>query len=190
MRLIFIGPPGAGKGTQSQRLIRHLGIPHLSTGEMLRAACRNKTPEGLAADEFMQTGRLVPDPIILQLVGRRLDEPDCQKGCLLDGFPRTLVQAKALDEFLEQRGTPLDAALELQVDEEVLVQRLAGRNRVDDSPEIIRLRLGDFFKETSPLCNYYRRRGLLFSIDGEGTQDEVFRRIVEVLSRLKRRPAT
>ena len=188
MRLIFIGPPGAGKGTQSQRLIRHLGIPHLSTGEMLRNACRQKTAEGLIADEYMQSGRLVPDPVILRLVARRLEEPDCQPGCLLDGFPRTLGQAKALDEFLEQRGTPLDAALELKVDEEELVRRLADRARVDDSPEIIRLRLNDFFTETAPLCNYYRRRGLLFSIDGLGTQDEVFRRIVEVLSRLKRRP--
>ena len=186
MRLIFIGPPGAGKGTQSQRLIRHLGIPHISTGEMLRQACRDKTLLGLAADEYMNSGRLVPDPLILQLIEQRLDQPDCKSGGLFDGFPRTLVQAKALDELLAQRGTPLDAALELKVDEEELVQRLAGRGRNDDSPEIIRLRLGDFIRETSPLCNYYRRRGLLFSIDGIGSQDEVFQRLVEVISRLKR----
>jgi adenylate kinase len=188
MRLVFIGPPGAGKGTQSQRLIRHLTIPHLSTGEMLRQACRDQTPLGLAADEYMNSGRLVPDELILQLVGERLDQPDCQVGCLFDGFPRTLVQAKALDEILGLRGTPLDAALELKVDKEELVQRLAGRGREDDSPEIIRRRLEGFIQETAPLCNYYRRRGLLFSIDGLGRPDEVFQRIVEVIGRLKPHP--
>jgi len=188
MRLTFIGPPGAGKGTQSQRLIRHFNIPHLSTGDMLRDAVRRKTPAGVAASEYMGSGHLVPDSIILDLVEARLADPDCREGYLLDGFPRTLVQAQALDELLAAKDTPLHAAIELQVDGEELVRRLSQRGRADDTTEIIRLRLAEFWKETAPLCNYYRRRGLLFSIDGEGREDEVFLRITEVLSRLRMSP--
>lgn len=185
MRLTFIGPPGAGKGTQSQRLIRHLNIPHLSTGDMLRDAVRCKTPAGVAASEYMGSGRLVPDRVILDMVAARLAGPDCQSGYLLDGFPRTLGQAQAFDDMLAGQGTPLQAALELQVDEDELVRRLSSRGRADDTAEIIRLRLANFWKETAPLCNYYRRRGLLFSIDGEGREDEVFLRIIDVVSRLQ-----
>src|SRR5437588_8429339 len=140
MRLIFIGPPGAGKGTQSQRLIDTLQVPHLSTGDMLRDAVQNQTPEGRRAIEYMDRGKLVPDEIILAMVGRRIAEADCARGYLLDGFPRTLAQAETLDSLLTRENIPLDAVLELRVDEESLIRRLAGRGRADDRPEVIRER--------------------------------------------------
>lgn len=177
MRLVFIGPPGAGKGTQSQRLIEHFGIPHLSTGDMLRAAVRVGAPIGKLAQEYMDQGQLVPDPVIVEIVGKRLDQPDCENGCLFDGFPRTLGQARSLADFLDSRGTPLDAVLELCVDEDELVGRLAGRGRDDDRPQVIRQRLEAYHKQTKPLVAYYQEQGLWRPIDGVGAPDEVFRRI-------------
>jgi adenylate kinase len=184
MRLVFIGPPGVGKGTQSARLVQHLAIPHLSTGDMLRRAYREKLPVGLEAERYIAAGKLVPDPLILDLIGHRLDNSDCQGGYLLDGFPRTLGQARALDEFLRQRGTPLTAVLELQVDPEELIKRLALRGREDDKPEVVRERLEQYARQTAPLSDYYRQRGLLHAVVGSGTPEEVFRRVQDVLEQI------
>jgi adenylate kinase len=187
MRIVFIGPPGVGKGTQSLRLVEFLNIPHLSTGDMLRQALQEKSDLGLLSQQYMAQGKLVPDPIILQLVGRRLDQDDCQDGCLLDGFPRTLGQAQAFDEFLQRRGTPLTAALELKADPEELVKRLVGRGRDDDRPAIIRERLDQYARQTAPLSDYYARQRRLFEIDGSGTPEEVFGRIKAVIDQIKKK---
>lgn len=190
MRVVFIGPPGAGKGTQSARLVKHLGITHLSTGDMLRQAQRDNTELGHLAGEYMAAGQLVPDPIILRMIGERLSKPDCWRGCLLDGFPRTLGQAKAFDEYLREQGTPLDVALELKVTEEELLRRLAGRGRSDDSPEVIIQRLKTYEEATRPLINYYSQQGILETIDAIGTTDEVFQRIVEAVDRHRHHSST
>jgi adenylate kinase len=187
MRIIFIGPPGSGKGTQSQRLLQYLGVPHLSTGEMLREAVGRDTPEGRLAREYLSQGSLVPDPIVLEMVGRRLSQPEYRVGCLLDGFPRTLGQAQALDEFLAEQGTPLDGVVELRVDEDELVRRLSSRGRTDDAPDVIRQRLRTYHQQTEPLLHYYQQRGLLEVVDGIGSPDEVFQRITEALERLRQR---
>jgi adenylate kinase len=187
MRIVFIGPPGVGKGTQASRLIKFLNIPHLSTGDMLRQACQEKSDLGLLSQEYMLQGKLVPDPIILQLVGKRLDQDDCQNGCLFDGFPRTLGQAQAFDEFLQRRGMPLTAALELKADPEELVKRLAGRGRDDDRPEIVRERLKQYARQTAPLSDYYAQQGRLFEIDGSGTPDEVFGRVKAVINEIEKK---
>ncbi|HEV3416937.1 MAG TPA: adenylate kinase [Pirellulales bacterium] len=181
MRIIFIGPPGAGKGTQSERLVEKLSIAHLSTGDMLRDAVQRRTPEGLQAAVYMDRGSLVPDEIILAMVARRLNQPDCAPGCLLDGFPRSLAQAEALDALLARENLPLDAVLELKVDDQSLVWRLAGRGRADDRPEVIRERLETYRRQTEPLIDYYGRKGLLRSVDGEGTPEDVFQRILAAL---------
>ena len=187
MRLVFIGPPGAGKGTQSERLIEYLNIPHLSTGDMLRDAVKRQTPVGQLAEKYMSSGQLVPDPIIVKVVGERLSQADCEKGCLFDGFPRTIGQARALDDFLEQLGTPLDAVLELQVPDDLLFARLAGRGRADDRPEVIRQRLQSYYQQTQPLLDYYEKRGILRPIDGTGTPEEVFERIKQVIDEIRAR---
>ncbi len=181
MRMVFIGPPGAGKGTQAQRLVETFGMAHLSTGDMLRAARDAKTEVGLKAEQFMSQGALVPDDIIVAIIADRLRQPDCRKGYLLDGFPRTIAQAEALDKMLSGQGTPLDVVLELQVPEEELFRRLAGRGRADDSPEVIRQRLVAYRKQTEPLLDYYGQRRLLKSIDGLGTVEEIFDRARTVL---------
>jgi len=181
MRIVFIGPPGAGKGTQAERMIAKYHLAHLSTGDMLRAARDAKTEVGLKADKYMSTGQLVPDDVIVSIIGERLQAPDCKGGYLLDGFPRTIAQAEALDGMLGQKGTPLDVVLELRVPEEELYRRLAGRGRADDKPEVIRERLVAYRKQTEPLLEYYSRQGLLKVIDGMGTIDDVFQRIEEVL---------
>jgi adenylate kinase len=181
MRIVFIGPPGAGKGTQAERLVAKYELAHLSTGDMLRAARDAQTEVGRKADEYMSRGELVPDEIILQIIAERLAEPDCRTGYLLDGFPRTIAQAEALDRMLAERNTPLDVVLELQVPEEELFRRLAGRGRADDKPEVIRQRLVAYRQQTEPLLDYYGRAGLLKSTDGLGSVDEIFHRIKAVL---------
>ena len=181
MRIVFIGPPGAGKGTQAQRLVATYQMAHLSTGDMLRAARDAKTDVGAKAEQYMSAGQLVPDDLIIDIIRERLEAADCRGGYLLDGFPRTIAQAEALDTMLAMRKTPLDVVLELQAPEEELFQRLAGRGRADDKPEVIRQRLVAYRKQTEPLLAYYAAKGLLKSIDGLGAIDEVFARARAVL---------
>jgi len=181
MRIVFIGPPGAGKGTQAERMIEKYSLAHLSTGDMLRAARDAQTAVGKKADEYMSSGQLVPDEIIVEIIKERLAEPDCQGGYLLDGFPRTIGQAEALDKMLAEKGTPLDVVLELQVPEDELFQRLAGRGRADDKPEAIKQRLVGYRDQTMPLLDYYGKADLVKSIDGLGTIEEIFDRVQAVL---------
>ena len=181
MRLVLLGPPGAGKGTQAGHLSQRFGVPHISTGDMLRAEVKGNTGLGRQAKQFMERGELVPDSLILEMMRQRLSRPDAAGGYLLDGFPRTIAQAEALDRMLAEKKTPLGAVLELQVSEEELFRRLAGRGRADDTPEVIRQRLVAYRKQTEPLLEYYSRRGSLKSIDGLGTVDEIFERAKAVL---------
>ena len=185
MRLVFIGPPGAGKGTQAERLIATYRLAHLSTGDMLRAARDAQSDVGREADKYMSAGQLVPDDVILRIIDHRLRQPDCQAGFLLDGFPRTLVQAGALDRVLAEQDTPLEVVLELRVPEEELFRGLAGRGRADDKPEVIRQRLVAYRQQTEPLLAYYGEAGLLRSVDGLGTVEEIFQRTRAILDPLR-----
>jgi len=187
MRIILIGPPGAGKGTQCQRLASLLGVPHLSTGEMLRAAVQSRAPEGLQAAGYMQNGQLVPDAIIVGMVSNRLQAPDCRNGCLLDGFPRTLPQAATLDELLERRAMSVDGVIELAVPRDELVRRMQARRRADDDPAIFTRRIVSFEEQTAPLLDYYGRQGKLASIDGLGTAEEIFERVKAAVDRFATR---
>lgn len=181
MFLVFIGPPGAGKGTQSKRLLEYLRIPHFSTGEMLRAAKHQDSDLGRLAAQYMDGGSLVPDDVVMGMVLERLQEPDYAGGCLFDGFPRTLQQARALDAALKARGTPLDAVIELKGDEKELISRMHKRavaeQRVDDNPAVIAQRMGVYIRQTSPLLGYYEKQGLLHSVDAMGSPDDVFSQI-------------
>lgn len=186
MRIILIGPPGAGKGTQCQRLLEHLRVPHLSTGEMLRAAIKADTPEGKQAREYMDRGQLVPDQLVLGMVTRRLEAPDCRAGCLLDGFPRTLAQAEMLDDLLERRAMTVDGVIELAVPRDELIRRMLARKRADDDPEIFSRRIASFETQTAPLLDYYGRQGKLASIDGLGSADQIFGRVKMAVDRFAR----
>ncbi len=187
MFLVFIGPPGAGKGTQAQRLINHLQIPHLSTGDMLRQAVRQGTELGRKAGPIMAASQLVSDDLMIGIVRERLAQPDCCRGCLLDGFPRTIVQAAALDLLFGESRHTLRAALELHVPDAELIQRLNGRYlaldnpRADDRPEAVPARLETYRKETQPVLDFYRSSGRLVSIDGVGGTEEVFQRILRAI---------
>jgi adenylate kinase len=187
MRLVFLGPPGSGKGTQSKRLLAYLGIPHVSTGEMLRESKLRGESEGHLAEQYMREGRLVPDPIVMKIVGHQLEQPECAKGCLFDGFPRTLNQASALDQCLEEAKTPLDLVIELQADEGELMRRMLYRatqeKRSDDTPETINARLDVYKRQTAPLIQYYRNKGLLVSIDSMRAPDDVFADIKNAVDR-------
>ena len=181
MRLVFIGPPGAGKGTQAERIIKQYTLAHLSTGDMLRAARDAKTSIGLEADKYMSTGQLVPDEVVIGVIADRLNQADCEAGHLLDGFPRTIAQAEALDKMLADKKTPLDVVIELRVPDEELFKRLAGRGRADDTEDAIKQRLVGYANQTKPLLDYYDKQGLLKTIDGLGTIDEIFERVTAIL---------
>jgi adenylate kinase len=176
MRIVLLGPPGAGKGTQAARLAQRLGIPQLSTGEMLRAAAAAGTETGKKAEAIMQRGDLVPDELMVATVVERISQPDAANGFILDGFPRTIAQAVALDDVLSTRTQSIDCALELKVDEDVLVDRILNRAkeaeanghavRGDDNHEALKVRLNLYRRQTQPLADYYRARRILKSVDG------------------------
>jgi adenylate kinase len=182
MRIVFIGPPGAGKGTQAHRMEAHLGIIHLSTGDMLRDALEAKSALGQQASKYIHTGKLVPDEVVIGIVGERLGQPDCAKGCLFDGFPRTVPQAIALDKILAARGHSIDLVLELKVDRENLIERLLARGRNDDQMETIGERFREHDRLTEPLLDYYRKRGILRQIDGDAPPEKVFQQILATIS--------
>ncbi len=185
MRIVLLGPPGAGKGTQAARLAEHFGCANIATGDIFRANVAEGTPLGRAAQEYLDAGDLVPDDIVIAMVMDRLSGPDCADGFLLDGFPRTVAQAEALDRRLAELGTPLDAALNFEITEEELFRRLAGRSRQlrrsDDTEATIRHRLEVFAIKTRPLIDYYKHRGLLIAVDAIGPIEEITRRILYAL---------
>lgn len=207
MRLIFVGPPGAGKGTQATWLVQRYGITHISTGDMFRAAVKNGTPLGVEADRYMKSGQLVPDHVTIGMLLERVAEPDCAKGFLLDGFPRTLAQAEALDAALAGAGLALDAVLVLEVPDDLIVRRIVGRrtdpetgaiyhlefspppaeiagrlqHRKDDTEDAVRTRLGAFHAQTAPVIPFYAAKGLVKTVDGVGEPAEVTARIAAAL---------
>jgi adenylate kinase len=192
MRLILLGPPGSGKGTQAQRLVQRYGIAQLSTGEMLRAAVAAGTPVGLKAKDIMASGGLVPDEIVIGIISDRLDQPDAAKGFILDGFPRTVPQAEALDELLKKKHMKLDAVIELRVNESALLQRVENRVaemrsrgeevRIDDTQEVLTKRLASYRHLTEPLIHYYSERRKLLTVDGMMTIEHVTREINRILA--------
>lgn len=207
MNLIFLGPPGAGKGTQSEAIVREFGIPQVSTGDIIRAAIRSGTPLGREFQSYADKGLLVPDDLVNRMVEERLHEPDCAPGFLLDGFPRTVAQAEALDAMLRRMKRSLDHVLLLEVDDEIILDRITGRRtdpgtgrvyhvkydpppadlegrlvqRPDDTAEVLGKRLQEYHDKTAPLIPYYERAGVLERIDGDGPMSEIERRIFSVL---------
>lgn len=195
MILILLGPPGAGKGTQSQLISERLGLPQLSTGDMLRAAVKAGTPVGLKAKKIMDAGSLVSDEVVIGIIADRISEPDCAKGFILDGFPRTLAQADALDELLKSKGRHLDVVVELKVDDTKLIERIecraretlaaGGTVRADDNAEALKTRLIAYYRETAPLLGYYYAHRLLKTVDGMMPIPEVSRQIGELLDQFQ-----
>jgi adenylate kinase len=195
MRLILLGPPGAGKGTQAQRLVTKYGIVQLSTGDMLRAAVAAGTPVGMRAKEIMARGDLVPDDVVVAIIADRIGQPDARRGFVLDGFPRTVPQAEALDQLLTERGMELDAVIELKVNESILLRRIENRVaemtargekvRADDNPEALKKRLEAYRIQTEPLSAYYAKTGQLRTVDGMAAIDEVTAQIDRVLGASK-----
>lgn len=207
MRMILVGPPGAGKGTQAAQLLERLTIPHISTGDMLRAAVKAETALGKEADEYMKRGDLVPDRVVIGMVLERIQEPDAKKGFMLDGFPRTKPQAEALDEALKEANVELDAVVLIEVPDELIVDRITGRRmdpetgdiyhiefspapaeiqdrliqRKDDTEEAVKARLQKYHDETQPIVPFYEAQNILKRVDGVGTPDEVTVRMMETL---------
>jgi adenylate kinase len=181
VRIVLLGPPGAGKGTQAVKLAEKLGIPQISTGDLFRHNINSGTPLGLQAKEYLDAGDLVPASLTNALVDDRLDESDVAEGFILDGFPRTVEQAEALHDMLERRNLKLDAVLEFRVPEEELVARLAGRGRADDTEDVIRNRFRVYRDETAPLLDYYTHE--LATVEAVGSLDEVFNRALQSLGR-------
>ena len=192
MNVLVLGPQGAGKGTQAKRIAAEYGIPHVATGDILREAMANETPLGLEVKPVYDSGGLVPDETMVELIRERLGEPDAADGFVLDGFPRTVNQAEALERMFGETGTAFDVVFELQVDDDVAVQRLIGRareeGRTDDTPEAIAKRLGLYHRETEPLVEYYRTRGAnVVGIHGERSPDAVFAEVQEALEQVASR---
>lgn len=215
MNIALFGPPGAGKGTQAKELSKHYAIPHISTGDILRANVRDGTELGMKAKEYMDKGELVPDEVLIGLIKNRLNESDCESGYLLDGYPRTIPQADALKLILEEIGKPMDAVLNIEVSDDELVTRLGGRRtcscgesyhvkfkppekdgvcdacgaeiyqRDDDMEDVIRQRLATYNEKTKPLINYYKDQEILVNIDGTNAVDAVFADILEVMDQFK-----
>jgi adenylate kinase len=208
MRMILIGPPGAGKGTQAQRLVERFRIPHISSGEMLRAAVAEGTALGRAADGYMKTGQLVPDGVVIGMVIERIGKPDCSSGFMLDGFPRTRPQAEALDRAMSEAGVALDRVLLIELADDLIVERITGRRsdpetgaiyhlvfnppppeaagrlvqRKDDTEEACRARLDKYHSETAPIIPYYEARGILRRVNGDAPPDQVTERILAALA--------
>ncbi len=200
MRLILLGPPGAGKGTQAERLVAKHGIVQLSTGDMLRAAVKAETPVGLKVKDIMDRGELCPDDVVVAIIADRIDQPDARNGFILDGFPRTVAQAEALERMLREKGLELDGVVELKVDEDALVRRIESRIkqtlergeplRKDDDPEVLKTRLDAYRRQTAPLIDYYRDKGLLRAVDGMAPIDEVTAAINWIFSKPSAKPAS
>jgi len=181
VRVVLLGPPGAGKGTQAQKLSEKLGIPQISTGELFRKNIENGTKLGLEAKRYLDAGDLVPSELTNQLVDDRISDPDAANGFILDGFPRSLQQAKALHDMLGRRGTDIDAVLEFRVSQDELLQRLKARGRADDTDDVILNRMKVYRDETAPLLDYYSHE--LKTVDAIGTLDEVFARALQALGK-------
>ena len=184
MNLVLFGPPGAGKGTQAKVITEQRGLPQLSTGDMLRAAIAAGTELGKASKAIMDRGDLVSDDIVVGIIGERYDQPDCAKGAVFDGFPRTIPQAEALDAMLAKRGRKIDLVIELKVDDKILIDRVeqrikesGGTTRSDDTPETLKARLAVYYKNTAPLLEYYKRQGKVVTVDGMKPIVEVTRQI-------------
>ena len=198
MRLILLGPPGAGKGTQAQRLVAKHGIVQLSTGDMLRAAVKAGTPVGLMVKDIMDRGDLCPDDIVVAIIADRIVQPDAKNGFILDGFPRTVRQAEALERMLHEKGLDLDGVVELKVDEGALIRRIESRIketlergealRKDDDPEVLKTRLDAYRRQTAPLIDHYREKGLLRAVDGMRPIDEVTAAINWIFSKPSTKP--
>ena len=185
MNILLLGPQGSGKGTQAKRIASDFGLAHIATGDMLRGAIAAGTPLGLEVKPIVDSGELVPDELMINLIRERLDEADTREGFILDGFPRTMAQAEALDAMLGEIGRDLDVVFELQIGDDVAVERLAKRaveeGRADDTPEAIARRLSEYHEKTEPLVGYYRLRGNLVGIHGDNPIDDVFAEIEEAL---------